>query len=118
MAGRLDLMEMFGWLASSAPYILVLLAGFIGSIVAMNRYPRPALLVAIGTALLLANAVILTVAQQWGIQLVSRNRGMEEVRVLILVAGFFRSLIAATGIGLILLACFTGRTDESTESRR
>ena len=97
-------------MVTNSPYLLVLLAGFIWSMVAMSSYPKPALLVALGIALLLGNSIVLTAVQIWGLPMISGNNSGESVRIFFQILGVVRSLVSAAGIGLLLIACFTGRS--------
>ena len=114
MSGRNGILESLRWVVSSAPYILVLLAGLFWSLTKMNRYPKPALLAATGAALLLANAVLLTFVQDLGVQLMLQERSQFDLSAFLLVSGFLRSLISAAGIGCLLTACFVERKESSS----
>lgn len=104
-------------LVVQAPTLLVYLCGLIAALVMWSRFPRPALLVFLGSAVLLLTSISFPVIQQFVISGGGggggRGRGASgsSVAELMQFVGLLASVLRATGFGLVVWAAFVQRRE-------
>lgn len=100
-------------MAVQVPTLLVCAAGLAAAAVFLRRYPRPAVLTLVGTALLLLVTAGFSLAQAWLIQTrMDAGRSPLETAWMMSALGIGSSCLRAVGLGLVLLAVFAGRRRE------
>ena len=97
-------------MVSQLPIILVYLVGLALALVWRRRHPRAHLFAILGIAVLLLNLVVMSGVQVWFPRYWMAHTHSEwSVNSLGLTIGVIRSLIAAGGFALLLMAVFIGR---------
>jgi hypothetical protein len=99
----------FGILLSQMPLILAYLIGIVVAVVRLPRNPRPAALVLIGCALLLASSVVSSLVQAW---VFSSGSSAVSARAQVLVSvNIAITFVRAGGFVLLIIAAFVARTE-------
>ena len=99
-----------GNMATQLPVLLVYAAGLVAAAIFLRRHPRPAALTLAGTALLLLVTVIFSLTQAYLIEArTAAGRTVMDTAWLLSASGMVYSCLRAVGLGLILLAVFSGR---------
>jgi hypothetical protein len=99
-----------GQLAIQSPVLVVYIIGLVFSLMCLHRYPKPALLTLIATALLLCISVLTPFASYYLVMVHSSNGA--SLGWLFSGFHFTISLFRALGIGLFLAAAFSGRNNK------
>ncbi len=102
------------------PIILVLLIGFILSLVYWRRHPKVSLLTAIATVGILASLLTRTFLNTWlPMTLYQQGWNTSQVRIVLTTSGVIFSLLSAVFWGLLLTAIFgwRGRPGETSGNR-
>jgi hypothetical protein len=95
-------------LVGQAPGFLVFLAGIGAAIIHYGRAPSAAQLVIAGCATCIVTRIVSTVAFAW-ITSSRGDRSMADIGAATSLVGGVTSLVGAVGVGLIIVAAFTGR---------
>jgi hypothetical protein len=92
------------------PVVLVLLIGFILALVRRPQHPKAATLAAVGCGVLLLNLLAGYYVETTVVpSLVGGGTSIAEVGRIVMFIGIARSVVMATGLGLLIGAIFAGR---------
>jgi hypothetical protein len=98
-------------LLTQLPLFLVYLGGFAVALIGREKHPKVSLMIILAMVILLFNSWVMTGIQLWLPHYwISNANSPGELRTLMEVVGVIRNLLTATGLGLLLLAVFTGRS--------
>jgi apolipoprotein N-acyltransferase len=97
-------------LLAASPFLVVLVVGFVFSLVKYRECPKACLLVAIGTSVLFATRIVQAVVFQWLPYMISRQGMSHEVMGQIYgIIGIVMTIVLAVALACILAAVFVGR---------
>lgn len=97
-------------LAIQLPLILVYLGGAVLALVRRRHHPRATLFTVLAIVVLLFEVFVITGFQVWLPYLLRQTSSPSEARTWLDVFAVVRNLVAATGVGLLLMAVFSGRS--------
>ena len=102
----------WGMLISQSPVLLTYLIGILIAVARMPRNPRPAALVLIGCALLLASTVVGTLVQIWVFQ--NRAASVASTGQILMISNVGLAFVRAAAFVLLIVAAFVAREPEGS----